>query len=322
MKPIAPMLAVPMSKADITDWSLYVAEEKYDGWRLIVTLPAHDPITAHTRERKHAGSTGKDQNDVTDMLPVSLLQDLDRLRPRTGWVVLDGELLAIHPNGRVGTSTDVPRKELAKRYVVFDVLMTQQGSSMMLPYAQRRDILATMFNLRPGGHDVMLAEVRPCVDTETVSAFTHEVWNRGGEGLILKLKSARYESGKRRAAFVKIKKLYTAVIKITGFEPSRGTVRFPGHPFATVVGDIVEAPPEHASLIGRQTSVKTKDDDSLATFEHEFRKAHGALFGAGTWPSDAGKMHPALGRLLRIEYQDVAAEGGVRHPRWDRWEKE
>jgi hypothetical protein len=32
--------------------------------------------------------------------------------------------------------------------------------------------------------------------------------------------------------------------------------------------------------------------------------------------------HPAMGRLLRIEYQDIAADGGVRHPRWDRWEDE
>lgn len=314
MKPIAPMLAVPMSKADITDWTLYVAEEKYDGWRLVVTIPAFGPVIAHTRERKHAGGGPKDQNDASDLLTPDVLATLEHLRPRSGFVTLDGEYLAIHPDGRVGTSTDVPRKELAKRYVVFDILMTESGSCMMFPYASRRGVLATKMNGRATAH-VVLSDVRPCVDTETVSAFTHEVWDRGGEGLILKLKSARYEAGKRRAAFVKVKKLYTAVIKITGFEATRGTVMNRGA-FATVVGDIIEAPPEHASLIGRETSVKTKDDAALATFRREGEEA------AACDVAPAHRRHPALGRLLRIEYQDVAADGGVRHPRWDRWEEE
>jgi ATP-dependent DNA ligase len=304
IKPIAPMLAVPMAKADIRDWNDYVAEEKYDGWRLVVTIPADDPIVAHTRLRKHS-SGSKDQNDVTGMLPVALLNELHSLRPRTGVLVLDGELLAVFPDGRIGTSTDVPRKELAKRYVVFDVLMTPAGSSMMFDYAKRRAILNALLCVVKDSdvrQHVVAAEVRDCIDTETVSAFTHEVWDRGGEGLILKRKDARYEAGKRREAFVKIKKLFTAVIKVTGFEATRGTVLNRGD-YAKVCGVIVEAPKGHEALLGTETSVKTKNDEELAAFN----KAK----GAGT-----------LGRLLRIEYQDIAAEGGVRHPRWDRWENE
>lgn len=302
MKPIAPMLAVPMSKADIADWNDYVAEEKYDGWRLIVILPAHDPIQAFTRLRKHS-SGQKDQNDVTGMLPVALLNELDALRPRTGWIVLDGELLAIRKDGTIGTSTDVPRKELAKRYVVFDVLTTPAGSSMMFPYSQRRTILeAIMLTPADALEHIVAAEVRECIDPDHVATFCHEVWDRGGEGLILKRKAARYESGKRREAFVKIKKLFTAVIKVTAFEATRGTVLNRGD-YAKVCGVIVEAPEGHEALLGTETSVKTKNDEELA----KFNKAK----GAGT-----------IGRLLRIEYQDIAAEGGVRHPRWDRWENE
>jgi ATP-dependent DNA ligase len=299
MKPTAPMLAVPMSKADIRDWNDWMMEEKFDGWRLVVTIPAHDPITAHTRLRKHAGGS-KDQNDVTAMLPADIMQGLDALRPRSGWLVLDGELLAIRADGTIGTSTDVPRKDLAKRYVVFDVLMTQSGSSMMMPYAQRRNLLETLVH-GVSSKNVVLADARPCVDSDTVAVFCHEVWDRGGEGLILKNRNARYEAGKRREAFVKIKKLFTAVIKVTGFEASRGTVLQRGQ-YATVVGTIVEAPEGHESLVGQETSVKTKDDAELAKFN--------ARKGAD------------VGRLLRIEYQDIAAEGGVRHPRWDRWENE
>lgn len=310
---IKPMLAVPMSKADITNWNDYVAEEKYDGWRLVVNIPAHDPITAWTRERKHAGGGPKDQNNVTAMLPTSLLQELHGLRPRTGDIVLDGELLAIHPDGRVGTSTDVPRKELAKRYVVFDVLRTPAGSSMMFEYAKRRVILNALLCSDDREH-VVAAEVRECIDTEHVSAFTHEVWNRGGEGLILKRKEARYDAGKRRDAFVKIKKLFGAVCRVTGFEATCGTVLNRGQ-FAKVTLEVVQPAPEHPQTLRHHTSVKTLDDVELGKFNAQAARIEGTL-------DHVLRTHPALGRLLRIEYQDIAADGGLRHPRWDRWEDE
>lgn len=303
MKPIAPMLAVPMTKANITDWNDWMMEEKYDGWRLVVTIPAHDPITAHTRLRKHSGGT-KDQNDVTGMLPLDVMQGLHALRPRSGWIVLDGELLALLPDGRIGTSTDVPRKELGKRFVAFDVLMTEAGSCMMFSYAQRRNILESIVT-GVSSKNVVLADARPCVDTDAVSKFCHAVWDKGGEGLILKNRNARYEAGKRREAFVKIKKLFTAVCRITGFEATRGTVLQRGQ-YAKVTLEVVTPADEHPQTLGHLTSVKTLDDAELAAFN---KHSHAAT-------------HPALGQLLRIEYQDLAADGGLRHPRWDRWENE
>lgn len=302
---IAPMLAVPMSKADIRDWNDWMMEEKFDGHRLVVEVTANGDVTAHTRERKHAGVSGKSQ--LTRDLPRHLVAEFKQLAPRGLSLVLDGELLAIHKDGRIGTSTDVTRTDLQSslHFVAFDVLMTEAGSMMMQSYSTRRAYLVTLFGCHAFKH-IFPADARECVDTETVSAFTHEVWDRGGEGLILKNKRARYEAGKRREAFVKVKKLFTAVIKVTGFEASRGTVLQRGQ-YATVVGEIVEAPEGHEALVGSETSVKTKDDAELAKFNRH----------AGT-PA----THPDLGRLLRIEYQDIAADGGVRHPRWDRWEEE
>ncbi len=302
---IAPMLAVPMSKADIRDWNDWMMEEKFDGHRLVVEVTSNGDVTAHTRERKHAGVSGKSQ--LTRDLPAHLLAEFKRLAPRGLALVLDGELLAIHPDGHVGTSTDVTRTDLQKslRFVAFDVLMTEAGSMMMQSYSTRRAYLVTLFGQHALKH-VVLADARECVDSETVASFCHEVWDAGGEGLILKNKRARYEAGKRREAFVKIKKLFTAVIKVTGFEATRGSVMNRGQ-YATVVGEIVEAPEGHESLVGAETSVKTKDDAELAKFNRH---------------TGSASSHPDLGRLLRIEYQDIAADGGVRHPRWDRWENE
>ena len=62
-------------------------------------------------------------------------------------------------------------------------------------------------------------------------------------------------------------------------------------------------------------SVKTLDDAELASFNKQAANIEGTL-------DHVLRAHPALGRLLRIEYQDIAADGGLRHPRWDRWEDE
>jgi len=318
VKPIAPMLAVPMSKADIIDWNDWVMEEKFDGWRLVVTIDSLGNVTAHTRQRKHA-SGDKDQRDVTDMLPKHLRDHLSSgFAPSGLFTVLDGELLVRLPDGRVGTSTDVPRTDLKEHlfFTVFDVLMTSAGSCMMHPWALRRSILKNLFNTVGGGKQVTdvgsvhLADTFECCDADEVASYCREVWERGGEGLILKDKRARYEQGKRRASFVKLKKLFTAVCKITGFEASRGNVLNRG-PFATVVLEVVTPASEHPQTLGHCTSVKTLDDAELEKFN---AAAHAVV--------SMKRAHPALGRLLRIEYQDIAADGGLRHPRWDRWEDE
>jgi ATP-dependent DNA ligase len=310
---IAPMLAVPLAKANITDWSDWRMEEKYDGHRLIVVVTSLGEVTAYTRERKHAGDvSGKSQ--ATRDLPPHLVAELRTLKPRGLSVTLDGELLAILPDGRIGTSTDVTRTDLqgGLRFVAFDVLTTAAGSSMMLPYEDRRRLLEGIL-LGRRTH-VLLADSRECCDTDTVSAWYHEVRTRGGEGLILKQKRARYEPGKRRASFVKIKSLYTAVARVTGFEATRGTVLNRGQ-FAKVTVEIVQPAPEHPHTMGLRTSVKTLDDAELAKFNAQAQNIEGTL-------THMLRTHPALGRLLRIEYQDLAADGGLRHPRWDRWEDE
>lgn len=287
-KAIAPMLASPMSKADINDWNDWMMEEKYDGHRLVV-VKDDASIVAYTRERKHAGVSGKSQ--LTRDLPAHLVAEFKRL-PNGAY---DGELLAMLPDGTVGTSTDVPRTELQSslRFVAFDVLMTPAGSCMMQSYECRRALLTGMIKGWAFQH-VVLAEARECVDSDAVATFCHEVWDRGGEGLILKRKAARYTMGKRSLDFIKIKKLLTLTGKIVGFEATRGTVMNRGA-YASVVLDLED---------GRRTTVKTKNDAELAKFNRH---------------TGSPATHPDLGRVLRIEYQDDAADGGVRHPRWDHW---
>jgi bifunctional non-homologous end joining protein LigD len=287
---IKPMLAVPMTKGNIVDWNDWAIEEKFDGHRLIVCVEKpqtlRDPglVQAWTRPRKHAGDvSGKSM--ATKSLPPHLVADLSRLPAG----IYDGELLGGE------TSTDVTRLDLQAtlRFVVFDVLMTRVGSCMMLSYDQRRAILEAY----EFGGSVSLAENCAVSCEEDVVAFVDLVWKRGGEGAILKRRGAHYQPGKRSPDFVKVKKLQTVVCTVVGFEATRGKVLNRGA-FATVI---------LRDDRGNETSVKTKDDAELEAFNRQAREA---------------PPHPALGRRLRIEFQDFTPKTGYRHPRWDRWEDE
>lgn len=295
--PFAPMLAVPLEKAEVTNWNDWSIEEKFDGVRLIVEVtgdledgqPSYITrgVYAWTRPRKHAGSDGKTM--ASRQLPDHLMRAFAELPAG----VYDGELLA------GDTSTDVTRTDLQHelRFVVFDVLRLLDMNATRLTYTQRRALLQDMNAHGMFSGPLTLATSHPLTCQDDVSGFVNVVWKRGGEGAIIKRNNAPYAAGKRSPAFVKVKKLNTTVCTVVGFEATRGTVMNRGQ-YAKVLLEDVN---------GNRTSVKTKDDLELAKFNKH---------------TGSPATHPALGRKLRIEYQDWTPRGGYRHPRWDRWEDE
>lgn len=312
---IKPMLAMPMDKADIRDWRDWAIEEKFDGHRLVVEV-AHPEdrapqVRAWTRPRKHAGAEGKTM--APRALPRHLEDDL--LTLPVG--VYDGELLGGE------TSTDVTRTDLqhALRFVVFDVMRLRDVDVMSRPYAERRGHLEMVFrNVRgwrtkPLPH-VFLAESCRLQSSDDVVAFAQEVWARGGEGAMLKRLDAPYQPGKRSRDLIKVKKLQTRVCTVVAFEATRGKVLTHRGLFGSVVVRDSD---------GNETSVKVKNDDEIAALQRAWERLIGHVGNALTQREQltlANAQHPALGRKLRIEYQDWTPRGGYRHPRWDRWEDE
>lgn len=295
---IKPMLAVPMTKGTINNWNEWAIEEKFDGHRLIVEVAGGD-VTAWTRPRKHAGDvSGKSMNER--VLPPHLAADLARLPEG----VYDGELLG------GDTSTDVTRTDLAHtlRFVVFDFLRDDAiaCNAAARPYDERRRALEYIFGRYRQSPVVTLARSCPVTCEQDVTAFVDAVWARGGEGAILKRRAAAYQPGKRSPDFIKVKKLLTTVCTIVGFETTRGKVLSRGA-YATVLLEDAE---------GNRTSVKTLNDAELDAFNNEWREY------AERTDVPMRDEHPAIGRKLRIEYQDWTPKGGYRHPRWDRWEDE
>jgi ATP-dependent DNA ligase len=320
---IEPMLAVPLDKVQISNWSDWAIEEKFDGHRILVRVEPRQAngsqgVHAWSRPRKHAGSSGKTM--ASRSLPENLIDAFRKLPAGT----YDGELLGGE------TSTDVTRVDLRDRlrFVIFDVMrltFVDLGDTdvMQQPYSKRRELLEEIFRRTlgmDGFEGIELAESRPLQGKDDVEEFVTRVWSRGGEGGMLKRKAAPYQPGKRSKDVVKVKKLQTEVMTIIGFQASRGEKINRGA-FAMVL---------LRSLDGkRETSVKTLDDAELTAFEAAWCK-HAGLTTIAPVPVGVflghqeriGKEHPALGRKLRIEFQDWTPKNGYRHPRWDRWENE
>lgn len=298
---IPPMLASPFPKPNpkvkkpFVPFSptpnTWVAEEKYDGQRIGLEI-----------NRKYAklfsktGVYGWTRYANIEHIPAHILEVLDEFPD----CYIDGELMA--PGKRsYGTMDHSNRDELV--FYAFDLIQSGTADLCWMGYEYRRELLINLLescNIPKDG-PVRLAESRPVNSMEEIYAYRDEVWSRDGEGLILKERGGAYMVGKRSKSWIKIKKLQSAVLTITGFEESRGDKVYRGkHAIVCLVDDE-----------GYTCTVKTKNDQELANFDHA------ALVAASM-----EKPHPAIGCKLRIEFQERTPDGLYREPRWDRWENE
>ena len=306
---IHPMNASPMPQRiqlKLSDgWS---AEEKFDGHRLVAQVgggPARDLFTSKL-------VMAWARSGIERKLPEQILRALTVLPDG----IYDGELCA--PCGKSYGVTELSNTG-GLRYVIFDVLELLGQSTVGKSYDERRAFLEEIFSRDHVGSfapNVELARSIPITSMTEVNTLKTQVWSEGGEGLILKRRAAKYFPGKRSKDFIKIKKCEAAALTVIGFEPSKGKIIDRGLFGTTVVQDDA----------GNITTVKTLNDFELDRFEKEAWTATNLTWktvrvvGKGTVKMHVN--HPAVGRKLRIEFQERTADGSYREPRWDRWETE
>lgn len=290
---VEPQLAATLPEDFIVRPGEWVAEEKYDGHRLIVTIGT-ETVSADRQRRLAFDETltlksmrAWSRNGLSRVLPSHLTQQLLELPEGT----YDGELLV--PGKRsYGVTELINGPDLA--FVCFDVLEVlgqnlMAGQEYQAPYSVRRRMLEDIFSrdfVKVLPH-VQLAWSVPVTDLAHVKSLARAVWAKDGEGLILKRRNGAYYPGKRTKDFMKLKALRSAVLTITGFEAGKLG------PYAKVV----VRDPE-----GNVTVVKTRN-----TVERERL---------------AADPDGAKGRDLRITFQERTPDGSYRHPRWDRYEDE
>jgi ATP-dependent DNA ligase len=309
INPIEPMLAAPESQLKINDWTQWCIEQKYDGHRMIIYRVTERQVKSVYVFARPRGD-GR-MIERTYKLSRKLIDQLLRLPPG----IYDGELLG------GDTGTDVSRLDLIDDLymVIFDVLDVEGQVWMDVRYSERRTALQEIFRrLHFDQSLVQLAASLPLETEKEAKQFVKKIWTAGGEGAILKWKDGLYLPNKRKAShWVKIKRKESAALTVIGFQPSRGAVRFPGHPFAIV---------QLRDKDGNETTVKTLNDDELKKFETAWfkligRNPNGPILKAGE--ESMLLKHPAIGKTLWVEFPRRTRTGGYQGPViWDHFDDE
>lgn len=273
MKFIEPMKAAKLPDGFDPEPGAWIAEEKFDGHRLIVAVGG--PGLGRSPYVR-----GWSRNGLERVLPPHLRTALAQLPPG----LYDGELLVPGERSYGVTVLDHQHKLI---YVVFDLLrlLDRDLIAMGATWLERRQFLDEIFR---GGH--IDGAVRPSLiwqieNARAIERVAAKVWDRDGEGLILKRVDALYLPGKRpKNVWLKVKQLRSAVVTLKGFTEGKMG------PHAVMVVEDAE---------GHVTAVKWKNLAELAAID-----ANPKAF---------------IGRKLLIEYQERTPDGGYRHPRFDHW---
>ena len=208
-EPVMPMLASAGKVPAGPGWAF---EFKWDGVRAVVAA-AGDQVQL----------TSRLGNDVTAGYP-----ELAGIVAVTGGrpVLLDGEIVVLDERGRpnFGLLQDRmhvrhPSAELRARlpvsYYVFDVLFHDGESLLAAPYDERRARLA---DLAPAER-VLVPPSYTDVDGKQLLEIAD---GHGLEGVVAKRRAARYEPGRRSAAWIKTALIRTQEVLIGGWTVGEG----------------------------------------------------------------------------------------------------
>ena len=198
---VAPMLATagPVPP-DSGEW---VAEVKWDGFRIVTAVTAAGGVRAWTRNEKEA--LGR----------FPLLRGLGALGRD---VVLDSEVVAFGADGKPSFEAlqqwPVPGGALA--VIAFDVLHLDGDATTALTYDERRALLLDLgLSAETGNAQVADAHDSP----QQLWAATREL---GLEGIVAKRRDSRYEIGRRSRAWIKAKHVRETDVVVAGWKEGDG----------------------------------------------------------------------------------------------------
>ena len=197
--PVLPQLA--RSRAELPEGDGWAYEPKWDGFRSIAFV---DGAEAYLQSRN-----GK---DLTRYFP--------ELEFPEGRYVLDGEIVIFGEGGKqefdllgqrihpAKSRVSMLAEKTPSRFIAFDVLATEDGPLLELPFAERRKVLEGLVDkpvdLTPWTREI--EEARP--------------WLFGAEGVIAKELNAPYRPGER-TGMVKIKRVRTIDAVVMGWRPGK-----------------------------------------------------------------------------------------------------
>ncbi len=180
--------------------SMYFLDEKIDGYRCVIV---HKDGVVQGWSRPRSGGNGA----LSTAVPAHVAEQVRKM-PNC---ILDGELWV--PGGH---SWDVTRARAsnpsALTFVAFDVLSVMDQSTLDVPQDGRRTMLELLLKHTDDKTAICL------VPTFEVSwAAVEGIFARGGEGAIVKRRTASYRPGGRDARWTKVVQARTVTMTVTGF---------------------------------------------------------------------------------------------------------
>jgi bifunctional non-homologous end joining protein LigD len=298
---LAPMKALGCSELPIGTWH---CEIKYDGYRAVAVVNNGD-AELWSRNRKPMGADYP-----------GVLTHLRRLRCHSA--VLDGELVALDPQGRsrfqllqnrvnAGTGPTVV-------YYVFDLLHRDGRDLTGLAIEKRRRALVRL--LGEGGPAV---RVTPVFDVEPAKLFA-QARRHGLEGIVAKRPGSSYEPGGRSGAWLKCKVVAEQEFVIGGFSAPQNSREHFG---AILVGYFANDSLRYAGKVGTGF-----DRSQLAALHarllakrtptcpfHDLPSARRSRYGAGMGPAEMGRatwVKPVL--VAQVKFAEWTSDGLLRQP--------
>lgn len=185
------------------DGGEWVAEVKWDGYRVITAVTTAGDVRAWTRNEK----------DALGRFPM-----LAGLQALARDVVIDAEVVAFGADGRPSFEAlqqwPVPGGALA--LIAFDVLHLDGEPTVGLTYDERRDLLVGLGLSHETGH-AQVADVHG--SPQELWAATKEL---GLEGIVAKRRDSRYEPGRRSRAWIKAKHVRETEVVVAGWKEGDG----------------------------------------------------------------------------------------------------
>ena len=192
--PMLARLSVPEESGDDT----HVYEVKYDGFRAVAAM-----VGGKLALQSRRG------NDLCGRFP-ELAKALRGLGAHD--VVVDGEIVALDPEGRSRFQLLQNQSGVEQRFVIFDVLWLDGEDLRSLPLEERRARLETL--LEGAALPLQLSERLELTQAKAMS----EAKRRGWEGLIAKRKGSPYV-GTRSGDWLKLKVIAGQEVVILGYLP-------------------------------------------------------------------------------------------------------
>ena len=278
-RPLGFMLATPIETARGADLTVpHVIEDKIDGIRAQVHVsPAGVRLFARGK-----GAVTAAFPDVARPLAEAVAAG------RITSAILDGEIVVLGADGRPRPFSAIqprlkkiePDEELLRAhpvvYLVYDLLYEGEGSTLGLPFLERRARLAKWAEGAPP--PLRLHDSRPLLGPDTVDAEFDAARARGFEGLVLKRLDAVYAVGMRGFAWLKVKKTL-ATLDVVVIAAERGHGKRAGvlsdYTFAVrSEGELLTIGKAYSGLTDEEIRVMTARLEALAIGEEQHGYLH------------------------------------------------